>query len=60
LTVCYASFLAAFAMIALSSSAALPNMLAGAIAILVVSRLVMALWLLRSKPGRATGSQRRA
>jgi tetratricopeptide (TPR) repeat protein len=60
LTVCYASFLAAFAMIVLSSTAALPNMLAGAIAILVVSRLVMALWLLRNKPGRATGSQRRA
>lgn len=60
LTVFYASFLAAFAMIALSSTAALPNMLAGAIAILVVSRLVMALWLLRNKPGRATGSQRRA
>lgn len=60
LTVCYASFLTAFAMIALSSTAALPNMLAGAIAIIVVSRLVMALWLLRHKPGRATGSQRRA
>jgi tetratricopeptide (TPR) repeat protein len=60
LTISYASFLAAFAMIALSSTAALPNMLAGAIAILVVSRLVMALWLLRHKPGRASGSQHRA
>jgi tetratricopeptide (TPR) repeat protein len=60
LTVSYATFLAAFVMIALSSTGALPNTLAGAIGIIVASRLVIALWLLRQKPGRPTGSKRKA
>lgn len=52
LTVSYASFLAGFVMIALSSTRALPNTLAGAIGTIVVSRLAIALWLLRQKSGR--------
>jgi tetratricopeptide (TPR) repeat protein len=60
LAAAYASFLVAFLMIALSSGAALPNVLAGAIAIILVSRLVITFALLRRKPGRATGDQRKA
>ena len=53
----YASFLTAFLMIALSSPAALSNMLTGAIAIILISRLVIALALLRRKPDRSTEGQ---
>jgi hypothetical protein len=61
LAVSYASFLAALAMISLSSNAALSNMLTGATGFIVVSRLAIALWLLRQNPRRrSTGSQRRA